>query len=262
MEAAINMRKMIIAGNWKLNKTINEAVELITILKRELSAVEDVEVVVCPVYPALAVVSDVIIETNIKLGAQDLYWKNSGAFTGEVSGPLLKDAGCEYVIVGHSERRQFFHETNETVNKKAFAALECGLTPIICVGETLQEREAGNTFKVVEDHVRGAYQGLTSDQALNTVIAYEPVWAIGTGKTATPEQAQEVHKFIRDLLTKMYDVEIAQEITIQYGGSVKPDNAAELMSQPDIDGALVGGASLEAKSFAEIVKKSALVSSK
>jgi len=256
------MRKMIIAGNWKLNKTINEAVQLATVLKRELADIQNVEIVICPVYPALAVVNDVIMDTNIKLGGQDLYWKDSGAFTGEVSAPLLKDVGCEYVIIGHSERRQFFGETNETVNKKTFAALQCGLTPIVCLGESLQEREAGKTFKVVEDHIRGGLQGLTAEQAQKIVIAYEPVWAIGTGKTATPAQAQEVHKFIRDLLAKLYDQTVADEITIQYGGSVKPDNAAELMSRPDIDGALVGGASLDANSFAEIVKKSALVNSK
>lgn len=255
----IHMRKMIIAGNWKLNKTINEAVVLATVLKRELADIQNVEIVICPVYPALAVVNDVIMDTNIKLGGQDLYWKDSGAFTGEVSAPLLKDVGCEYVIIGHSERRQFFGETNETVNKKTLAALVHGLTPIVCVGETLQEREAGETFKVVEDHIHGAFQGLTAEQAQKVVVAYEPVWAIGTGKTATPAQAQEVHKFIRDLLAKLYDQAVAEEITIQYGGSVKPDNAVELMSQPDIDGALVGGASLDANAFVDIVKKSATV---
>lgn len=242
-------------------KTIKEAIELSNGLKRELFKLDGqaVDVVLCPPFTALAEVSEVVIESDISLGAQDIYWLNEGAFTGEVSGKMLKDAGCSYVIIGHSERRQFFNETNESVNKKLKAALANNLTPIVCVGEMLKEREAGKTFDILKDHIEGALNGLSAEDAIKIVIAYEPVWAIGTGKTATPEQAQEVHKYIRDLLHKLFNQEVASEIRIQYGGSVKPDNVTELMKQPDIDGALVGGASLKVDSFSLIVKKAAEV---
>ena len=249
------MRKPIIAGNWKLNNSSQEAVELVTLLKRDLSEVADVDIVVCPVVTALSVVADILIESNISLGAQNLYWEDSGAFTGEVSAPLLKEIGVQYVIIGHSERRQYFGETNQTVNKKIRAALKHGLTPIVCVGEVLQEREANKTFDVIRTQCKESLAGFSADEMKAMIIAYEPVWAIGTGKTATPAQAQEVHKFIRGLLVKMHNEEAAETVRIQYGGSVKPDNIAELMAQPDIDGALVGGASLKADSFVSIVKK-------
>jgi triosephosphate isomerase len=251
MEGA--MRTPIIAGNWKLNKTISEAVVLTTALKALVVDATGVEIIVAPPFTALAAVSDTIAESNIHLAAQDVYSEDSGAFTGEVSAPMLKDVGCDYVIIGHSERRQFFGETNESVNQKTKAALAHDLKPIICVGEQLEEREAGQTEAVIKSHVTGGIAGLSAADLLSCVIAYEPVWAIGTGKTATPAQAQEVHNFIRSLLTKGYSAEVASQICIQYGGSVKPENAVELMSQPDVDGALVGGASLEAESFAKIV---------
>ncbi len=251
------MRKPIIAGNWKLNKTVTEAVLLTTELKQLVAGATDVEIVVAPPFTALAAVNRTITFSNIHLAAQDVYWETSGAFTGEVSPEMLKDVGCQYVIIGHSERRQYFGETNENVNRKVKAALAHKLTPIICVGEKLEERAAGKTEAVIAAHVAGATVGLTSTELLSIVIAYEPVWAIGTGKTATPAQAQETHKFIRELLTTVGSDDIAQQICIQYGGSVKPENAAELIAQPDVDGALVGGASLEAASFAQIVKESA-----
>ncbi|MCX5710795.1 MAG: triose-phosphate isomerase [Candidatus Omnitrophica bacterium] len=253
------MRKTIIAGNWKLFKTIPEAIDLANGIKRELLDCVNVDVVLCPVYTALSEVAEIIQDTDIKLGAQDLYWQDEGAFTGEVSGKMLLDAGCSYVIIGHSERRQFFAETNETVNKKIKAALKIGLTPIVCCGEMLAEREAGNTFKVLDDHIKNGLTGLSEEEALKIVIAYEPVWAIGTGKTASPIQAQEAHKYIRDQLAKLYNKDTADAIRLQYGGSVKPENITELMKQPDVDGALVGGASLQVASFSEIVKKASTV---
>ena len=248
------MRRVIIAGNWKMHKTIDESIELVNLLKRSLVDITEVEIVVCPPFTSLSDVREAIMDTNIRLGAQDCYWEKEGAFTGEVSCGMLKAAGCEFVIVGHSERRQFFHETNETVNKKMKAALQAGLRPIVCVGERLEDRKAGKTFDVVKDHITNSLAGLTRDEMLKTVIAYEPVWAIGTGVNATKEQAQEVHKYIRELLKKMYDAELASSITIQYGGSVKPENIKELISEEDVDGALVGGASLKADSFTQIVK--------
>ncbi|MCX5698898.1 MAG: triose-phosphate isomerase [Candidatus Omnitrophica bacterium] len=255
------MRKLIIAGNWKMYRTINEAIDLANGLKRELFKLDFayVDVVLCPVFTALSEVAEVLNETDIGLGAQDVYWLDEGAFTGEVSAAMLKDAGCQYVIIGHSERRQFFGETNETVNKKIKASLKHGLIPIICVGENLQEREANNTFKVIEDQIKGSLTEISGEDLLKTVIAYEPVWAIGTGKTATSDQAQEAHKYIRDLLRKMYGEEAAQSIRIQYGGSVKPENIAQLIGKPDVDGALVGGASLKADSFSAIVTRASEV---
>ena len=253
------MRKTIIAGNWKMYKTIKDGQELAVALKRELYKIDNVDIVICPAYTLLAYLADDLEDSNIVIGAQDIYWQPEGAFTGEVSGPMLKDAGCQYVIVGHSERRQFFGDTNETVNKKIKACLEYGLTPIICVGENLRERESLDTFKVIQNHIQGSLAEISAQDIIKTVIAYEPVWAIGTGKTATADQAQEVHKYIRDLLRKMYGEEAASSIRIQYGGSVKPENITELVSKPDVDGALVGGASLKADSFSAIVSRASEV---
>ena len=248
------MRKPIIAGNWKLNHSIDDAVKLVTELKRELADVAGVDIVVCPVFTAICVVQDVLLESNIAVGAQNLFWEDSGAFTGEVSAPMLKHLGVEYVIIGHSERRQYFGETNETVNKKIKAALKHNLVPIVCVGENLKEREANKTFNVIQTQCEESLKGFTREEIAKIIIAYEPVWAIGTGKTAAPAQAQEVHKFIRDLLKKMYNEEIAQALRIQYGGSVSAENISSLIAEKDIDGALVGGASLKAESFIKIVK--------
>lgn len=247
------MRKPIIAGNWKMNKTIGESIQMIKKLKLQLTNIHYVDIVVCPPFTALAAVNGILRDSNIKLGAQDLHWEQKGAFTGEVSANMLIDAGCQYVIIGHSERRQYFGETDQTVNRKIKAALACGLIPIVCVGEKLKEREAGNTESVVEEQVTGALSGLFKNEIQNLIIAYEPVWAIGTGKTATPQQANKVHRFIRKLLTQLYDQKTGETIRIQYGGSVTPTNISGLMSQPDIDGALVGGASLEVDSFTKIV---------
>jgi len=253
------MRKTIIAGNWKMYKNLKDGQELAVALRRDLYKIENVDIVICPPFTLLAYLADALETSNIAVGGQDLYWQEEGAFTGEVSPSMLKDAGCRYVIIGHSERRQFFGETNEAVNKKIKAALKCGLTPIVCVGENLQEREANNTFKVIEDHINNGLLDISASDVLQLVIAYEPVWAIGTGKTATGEQAQEVHKFIRDLLKKNYGKEVADSVRIQYGGSVKPENITELMNKPDVDGALVGGASLKAESFTAIVVKASEV---
>ena len=251
----MNMRKPIIAGNWKMYKTVSESIDLANLIKRGLGDVEDVDIVLCPPFTSLSDVHEVIMETNIKLGGQDLYWEKEGAFTGEVSAHMLKAVGCEYVIIGHSERRQYFGETNATVNRKVRAALAEGLSPIVCVGEKLAERKAGRTFEVIRDHVENSLAGLSQADILKTVIAYEHVWAIGTGVNATDAQAEEAHKYVRGLLAKMFDAEIASDIRIQYGGSVKPENMKELISQEDVDGALVGGASLKAESFIDIVKK-------
>ena len=250
------MRKPIIAGNWKLNKTPHEAILLASELKREIVDVEGVDIVLCPPFTALGDVADALTDTNIALGAQNIFWEDAGAYTGEISGPMLKDLGVTYVIIGHSERRQYFYETNETVNKRLRAALKHGLTPIVCVGENLAQRESNKTFDVIKDHCEGSLSGLSADEMKKVVLAYEPVWAIGTGKTASPEQAQEVHVFIRQLLGKIFNSEIASSVRIQYGGSVTPDNIVSLMAKADIDGALVGGASLKAPSFAAIVKGS------
>ncbi len=235
-------------------KTIKEAIELVNSLRREVIDVEEADIVVCPPYTALSEVSDLLVDSNIGLGAQDVYWEESGAFTGEMSPLMLKDAGCSFVIIGHSERRKYFFETDETVNKKIKAALGVQLVPIVCIGETLEEREAGKTIEVVRVQLEGGLEGIDSDTILKMVIAYEPVWAIGTGKTATPQIAQEVHKFIRDWLGERFSADIAAKVRILYGGSVKPSNIKELMQEADIDGALVGGASLDSVSFAQIIK--------
>ena len=248
-------RKPFICGNWKLNKTIGEAQASARELANLVGVVRDrVEIAVAPTFTALHAVAKQLQGTNVGVAAQTLYWMGEGAFTGEVSAEMIKDAGARYAIIGHSERRQFFHETDETVNKRLAAALKASLVPIVCVGETLQEREAGQTLPVVERQVRGALAGFGAVDLGTLVIAYEPVWAIGTGKTATSAQAQEVHGAIRGLLNALLGAEVAQTLRIQYGGSVKPGNIAELMAKPDVDGALVGGASLQAADFASIVK--------
>jgi triosephosphate isomerase len=246
------MRKPMIAGNWKLHKTISEATSLVSELIPAVASNQNVEIVVAPVYTALSKVAETLADSNIKLAAQNCYPEPQGAFTGEVSPLLLKDAGCEYVIIGHSERRQLFAETDKSVNSKALALAESGLGTIFCIGETLEERESGKMFDVLRQQVTAGLKDLTAKQMQTVVVAYEPVWAIGTGKVATDEQAQEVHAFIRGLLAELYDAQTAAATRILYGGSVKPGNVDGLMTQPDVDGALVGGASLKADDFARI----------
>ena len=248
-------RKLIIAGNWKMNKTVSEAVQFVTAIKRELFDEKNVEIVVCPVFTALDSISELIEGSHIELGAQDMFWEVKGAFTGSVSPLMLKELKCKYVIIGHSERRKYFGETNETVNKKIKSALKVGLKPIVCVGETQEQREKGITKEIVGEQLREGFDNITDEEMLNCVIAYEPIWAIGTGLNATPLQAEEVHAFIRnDILKEKYGDGVSNSVRIQYGGSVKPDNVKELMSQTNIDGALVGGASLKEDSFCKIVR--------
>lgn len=247
------MRTPVIAGNWKLFKTVSEAISLVDELKPLVADAAGVEIVVAPVFTVLSRVSDAVAGSGIMLSAQDCYWEEEGAFTGEVSPKLLADVGCSHVIIGHSERRQYFGETDETINKKAKAAIAAGLTSIICVGETLAEREGNATFDIIEHQISRCFAGLNAEDLTRVVVAYEPVWAIGTGKTAADEQAQEVHAFIRGLVERLFGVVPAGALRILYGGSVKPDNVRNLMKKPDIDGALVGGASLKAESFAAIV---------
>jgi triosephosphate isomerase len=249
-------RKPLIAGNWKMHKTIKEAVYLVNLIKRELLDFDKVDIVVCPPFTALSNVYEIIMETNIKLGAQNLFWEEEGAFTGEVSAKMIKDCGAEYVIIGHSERRRYFFEDEQIINKKIKVALKNNLLPIVCVGETLKEREENKTINIVESQLEGAFKDLNEDEMFKIIIAYEPVWAIGTGKTATPKQAQEVQGFIRDWLEKKFSKDLSQNLRILYGGSIKPSNIKDLMKEEDIDGGLVGGASLEADSFIEIVKNS------
>ena len=251
------MRKKIIAGNWKMNKTAGEAEALATAIKRELASETKVDVVLCPPFTAIHAVSKTVSGSQIAVGAQNMHWAAEGAYTGEISAVMLRELFCRFVILGHSERRQFFGETDASVNQKTLAALNAGLKPIVCVGETLDEREAGKIESVITTQINAGLKGLTSAQLKNTVIAYEPVWAIGTGKTATPEQAQDVHALIRGLLAALSDEATAETVRIQYGGSMKPSNAAELLSKPDIDGGLIGGAALDAPSFIEIVKAAA-----
>jgi triosephosphate isomerase len=247
------MRKKIIAGNWKMNKLVGEAAELAAAIKTGCATQADVEVVVCPTFTALKTVSDVLAGTSIKLGAQNMHWEKDGAFTGEISAGMLRDLNCQFVILGHSERRQYFHETDATVNRKVKAALAANLTPIVCVGELLEQREANQTEEVVTTQVTKSLAGLDETGFRRLVLAYEPVWAIGTGRTASPAQAQDVHALIRRVLAKMCNPGAAQAVRIQYGGSMKPANAKELLAQPDIDGGLIGGAALDAKSFVDIV---------
>src|SRR5438128_8087096 len=249
------MRKKIVAANWKMNMTQAEAARFIESMLLDLDEMTDVEVVIVPPFTAIATVMKALDRAqNIKVGAQNMYWERNGPFTGEISGPLLRDLFVHYVVLGHSERRTLFGETDEIVNRKVRAAHEATLRPIVCVGETLQQRDRGNVDKILSIQLRGSLAGLSPKELQETVIAYEPVWAIGTGRNATPAQAQEAHAFIRHRLREMADGATAERVRIQYGGSVKPDNARELMSQPEIDGALVGGASLDPRSFAQIVQ--------
>ncbi len=251
-------RKPIIAGNWKMFKTVGEALGLVRDLRGMVSMVRDrVDVVVAPPFTALHPVARALEDSNIHVAAQNCHWEPQGAYTGEVSSAMLKEVGCWYVILGHSERRQYFGETDETVNRRAQAVVREGLHPIICVGETLQEREGQRTLDVVGRQLRGALKGFSANEVSSFVLAYEPVWAIGTGRTATSDQAQQVHAFIRQTVVELFDAACGQSVRIQYGGSVKPENAAELLGRPDIDGALVGGASLKASDFAAIVKAAA-----
>jgi triosephosphate isomerase len=246
---------MLIAGNWKMNKSVDEAVGLINEIKTKLPADQGVDVLVCPAFVCLESAKRALQGTSIKLGAQNLYWKDSGAYTGETSADMLVSVGAEYAIIGHSERRQFFEETDEGVNLKLKQALAKGLIPIVCIGETLEEREAGKTFDVLKSQLKGGLAEISAQQMKGTVLAYEPVWAIGTGKVATKEQAQEVHAYIRDQLRERFDSQTADAVVIQYGGSVKPDNARELLGQPDVDGALIGGASLKSDDFVAIANE-------
>lgn len=247
------MRTKIVAGNWKMNKTASEAVALIEGVKAELEGVSGVEVVVCPPATDLKDAAAAVAGSSVGLGAQNVHWAESGAYTGEISAAMLKDLGVQYAIIGHSERRQYFGETDETVNKRTKAALAAGLIPLVCVGETLEQRDSGQMESIVINQVKEGLADLGDDLG-KVVVAYEPVWAIGTGRTATPAQAQEVHALIRRTLAEISSGDMANTIRIQYGGSMKPDNAAELLSQPDIDGGLIGGAALQADSFAAIVK--------
>ena len=241
----------IIAGNWKMNKTVGEAVSLVKELRGLVSDVKDREIIVCPTFTALSSVKAELATSNVKVGAQNMYYEEKGAFTGEISPEMLKEL-CSHVIIGHSERRAYFNETNGTVNKKIKIALKNDLIPIVCVGEKLEERESGKMKDVVKDHITNGLAGLHKQEMAKVIIAYEPVWAIGTGKTATPEQAEEVHAFIRDLLKEIFDPGVAKVTRILYGGSVKPKNIKELMAKENIDGGLIGGASLDAKSFSDI----------
>lgn len=249
------MRRKVIAGNWKMNNDLQQSVNLIEELKNKLAGREvNCDVLICPPFTSLYEAKKIIDGSIIKLGAQNMFYEDSGAFTGEISAPMLKSVGCEYVILGHSERRTIFGEKDIMINKKVRKAISQNLKPILCVGETLEEREKDVTEKVVKRQIEKGLNDVTPDEVLNVIIAYEPVWAIGTGKTATPQQAQEVHAFIRKLLATMYSKDFAELIPIQYGGSVKPDNAKELLSQKDIDGALVGGACLKVDSFIGIIE--------
>jgi triosephosphate isomerase len=246
-------RKPIVAGNWKMHKRIGEAIDLAAEVKRGVAEISGVDVVLCPPFTALKPVGDLLRYSNVRLGAQNAHWESSGAFTGEVSMTMLADLGCAYVIVGHSERRALFGETDEVVRRKAAAALAAGLSPIVCLGETLEQREAGATEAVLAEQMAGSLAGLEAEMA-RVVLAYEPVWAIGTGRTATAEQAQAAQAFIRERLREAAGPGVARLVRIQYGGSVKPQNAAEIFGRPDVDGGLIGGASLEAASFVEIAR--------
>ncbi len=247
------MLKPLIAGNWKMHTTVNQGVELALKLRERVKGVDSVEILLAPPFTSLHHISHVIADSPIKLCAQNLHWEKQGAFTGEVSAEMLIAVGCKYAIIGHSERRQYFRETDETVNKKTVAALRAGLKPIVCVGETLDERERGKTLQRVKLQVKNALDGLAGGAVRDIAIAYEPIWAIGTGRNASPQEAEEVHNALRELLFELFGTDHARDVRIIYGGSVKPDNIDILMAQPNIDGALVGGASLKAEDFARIV---------
>lgn len=247
------MPKYVIAGNWKMNKTVEESVELAKEIKAAAAGIENVDIVVTPTYLATAKVADVLAGSNVKVAVQDVHWEDAGAFTGKVSVDQVKAAGAEYVILGHSEQRQYFGETDETVNKKTVKTLAGGLTPIVCIGETLEEREGGKLEAVLSTQIKGAYAGITAEDAAKTIVAYEPVWAIGTGVTASDEQAQDTQAYCRSVVAELYGEAVAANITIQYGGSMKPANAEGLLGQKDIDGGLIGGAALQADTFLGII---------
>ena len=256
MKDKANMeRKVVIAGNWKMNKDAAAGRELVESLKPLVAGFTDADVVVCPPFTTLGAVVAAAAGSNIKVGAQNVHWAESGAFTGEISAEMLVSAGVEYVIIGHSERRQYFGETDATVNSRLKAALKAGLKPIVCVGETLAEREGGKTNDVIGRQLRDGLAGLTAADMAEVIIAYEPVWAIGTGKTATPAIAEETHKFIRETVSALFGGAVASALRIQYGGSMKPENARELVAQADIDGGLIGGAALKADSFAKLISE-------
>ncbi|MBD3409320.1 MAG: triose-phosphate isomerase [Ignavibacteriales bacterium] len=249
------MRRKVVAGNWKMHKNYSEAVSLVSDLKNELINENlKCDVIVCPPFTFLEAAHTVVKSSEIQLGAQNMHFEEKGAFTGEVSAEMLKSVGCEYVILGHSERRKIFEESDETINKKVRAALAAGLRPIFCIGETLEEREGGKMFDVLGTQLKEGLKEVDAEGMGKIIVAYEPVWAIGTGKTATPDQAEEAHQFVRKTLGEIFDDGVAEKTVIQYGGSVKPNNAAELLAKENIDGALVGGACLEAESFLEIVR--------
>jgi triosephosphate isomerase len=247
------MRKKVIAGNWKMNMDLHQSQKLVSEIINGLGKDSKTEVIICPPFTSLNEVNSLVKNTIVKLGAQNMHFEESGAFTGEISSDMLKSVGCEYVILGHSERRVIFNEPDELINKKIKAALAKGLKPIFCIGELLEQRENNETMRVVSEQVEKGLEGISSEQMKKIIIAYEPVWAIGTGKTATPQQAQEVHSFIRELVAEKFSATVAENLIIQYGGSVKPDNSGELLSEKDIDGALVGGACLKADSFLSII---------
>jgi len=248
------MRRLLIAGNWKMHNNIPESLDLVRKILYGVQNITVLDILVCPPFTALKSVYDLIKGSNIKLVAQNVHWEMKGAFTGEISPLMLKDVGCEYVIIGHSERREYFKETDDIINKKIFAALKVGLKPIVCIGEKLEERESGVTEKVLEQQITEGLKGLSNEDMENITIAYEPVWAIGTGKTATPEIANTTQSFIRNKIKEIFNENIAEKIRILYGGSVKADNAKALLEQEHIDGALVGGASLDAENFIKIIK--------
>jgi triosephosphate isomerase (TIM) len=250
------MRHPFIAGNWKMFKTVHDTVVYVKEFRSLVKDLEDIEIVIAPPFTAVFAAAEAARNSNIGVAAQNLHWEREGAFTGEVSGPMIKEAGAEYVIVGHSERRTLFGETDQSVNRKIGAAIAAGLVPIVCIGETLAEREAGETLSVLDRQIKAGFDGITGEQVGALVIAYEPVWAIGTGRTATADQAQDAHAHIRQRLRQWFGAPAADECHVIYGGSVKPDNTKELLAQPDVDGALVGGASLDIKSFFEIVSRS------
>ncbi|MDR1989103.1 MAG: triose-phosphate isomerase [Acidobacteriaceae bacterium] len=249
------MRLPLIAGNWKMFKTVGEAVVFAKVLKPIVKDLQGVEIVLAPPFTAIHAVAEAVRHENIFVASQDLHWEKEGAFTGEISAPMIKEAGAEFAIIGHSERRQLFGETDVTVNRKLRAVLTSALTPIVCIGETLDEREHNQTLAVLDRQIQGAFDGVTADEISELVIAYEPVWAIGTGRVATPAQAEDVHAHIRARLRQWFGATAAEHCHVIYGGSVKPDNIIDLMREPDVDGALVGGASLDAQSFADIVTK-------
>ena len=251
-------RKPFIAGNWKMYKTCKESAQTATQLVELVRDVTDVEIMIAPVFTVLSTVFQIVENTNVCLGAQNLFWEREGAYTGEISAEMIKSAGCTHVIIGHSERRQYFGETDDTVNQKIHAAVLCGLIPILCVGETETQRDAKETFSVLDKQIQNGLKGFSLSDIGNLIIAYEPVWAIGTGKTASREQAQEAHEFVRGLLEKIYGRTFSNTVRILYGGSVKPANISELMAMPDVDGALVGGASLDVNTFTQIVKNAVL----